>query len=72
MSSSGKFEEITAKERNEVFDKYFPAFKKDYQNISHLNSKRYKQFLHIQNFSIAWKILKLKMNFILLFLPKIK
>ena len=72
MSSSGKFEETILKERDEVFDKYFSSFKKDYQNISHLNSKRYKQFLHIQNFPISWKILKLKMNLILLFLPKIK
>lgn len=72
MSSSGKFEEILLKERNEVLKKYFAAFSDDYKDLLHLNSKRYKQFLHIQNFPIAWKFLKMRMNLILLILPKIK
>jgi glycosyltransferase involved in cell wall biosynthesis len=71
MSSSGKFEEITVKERKVVFDKYFPAFVDDYVQVSQLNSKRIQQVLNIQNHPIPWRILKSIISIILVFIPKL-
>ena len=59
-------------EREQVLQKYFPLFIKDYEKIDELSSKRANQFFHIKKYNFAYKILKGMMSFILLFLPKEK
>lgn len=59
-------------ERRATIEKYFPLFIDDYNSITELKSKRFKQFTFIKGHSIAFKILKGFMNLILAFLPKFK
>lgn len=72
MSSTGKYKEVTEKERQEVMNKYFPLFAKDYEKLSLLNSKRFIQILHIQNHPVAWKFFKWTISLFLLFTSKMK
>lgn len=72
ISSRPEFEELKMKERNDVFQEYFPMFINDYKNINELNSKRIQNVLHIKKFSFAWKIFKGILNLFMLFLPKEK
>ncbi|MBC6111026.1 glycosyltransferase family 2 protein [Pedobacter fastidiosus] len=59
-------------ERRATIQKYFPLFIEDYNSISEIKSKRFKQFAFIKSHPIAFKILKGFMNLILAFLPKFK
>ena len=70
ISSSPKFSDLFAKEKQQTIEKYFPAFAEDYKNVSEVNSKRFLQFQYIKSQNISWKILKVTMSIILLFLPK--
>jgi glycosyltransferase involved in cell wall biosynthesis len=72
ISSIGKFKDLDKEERAKTIKKYFPLFVDDYIQVSELNSKRFKQIFHIQNYPKAWKFLKMIISFTLLFLPKIK
>jgi hypothetical protein len=72
ISSIGKFKDLDKEERANTINKYFPLFVEDYTQVSELNSKRFKQIFHIQNYSKAWKFLKMMISFTLLFVPKIK
>lgn len=72
ISSNPKFAHISAIEKAEVFQKYFPAFVEDYKDVNELNSKRYLQIQHIKNHKFAWKFLKAVISITLLFLPKVK
>ena len=71
ISSNPKFSELFQKEKLESIQKYFPAFINDYKNVNELNSKRFLQFQFIKKHQIAWKILKIFLSLILLFLPKL-
>ena len=72
ISSNEKNKEIITKEREMTIDKYFPAFKDDYDKISILRQRRFKQFLSIKENRTAWEILKILMKIILLFIPSKK
>ena len=72
ISSLDKYKSKVNEERLSVMQKYFPAFVNDYVQVSQLNSKRVQQVLHIQKYPIAWKILKIFISIILVFIPKIK
>jgi len=72
ISSLDKYKNKVNEERLSVMQKYFPAFVEDYVQVSQLNSKRVQQVLHIQNHPIAWKVLKVFISIILVFIPKIK
>lgn len=72
ISSIDKFRHIAADERNKTLEKYFPLFTNDYVLVSELNSKRIKQILYIQNFPLAWKMVKAVMNIIFIFIPNLK
>lgn len=71
VSTNQKFQSITDQERKDTFEKYFPVFYKDYENLSLLNSKRFQQVLHIQKSPIIWKFFKMVISLFLLFTPKI-
>jgi len=72
VSTNQKFQSITDQERKATFEKYFPVFYKDYENLSLLNSKRFQQVLHIQKSPITWKFFKMVISLFLIFTPKIK
>ena len=72
ISSSPKFSDLFAKEKQQTIEKYFPAFAEDYKNVSEVNSKRFLQFQYIKSQKLSWKILKATMSIILLFLPRKK
>ncbi len=72
ISSNPKYAEIHDKERYQSIEKYFPQFAEDYKVLSKLNSKRTRQVFHIENHPLAWKITKGFLNFVMLFLPKLK
>jgi glycosyltransferase involved in cell wall biosynthesis len=59
-------------ERKATIQKYFPLFINDYNSISELKSKRFRQFNFIKGYPFAFKILKGFINLILVFLPKFK
>ena len=71
ISSKPEFSEVFQKEKLQSIQKYFPAFVNDYKNVNELNSKRFLQFQFIKSHKIAWKILKVFLSLILLFLPKL-
>ena len=72
ISSLDKYKNKVNEERLSVMQKYFPAFVEDYVQVSQLNSKRVIQVLHIQKYPIAWKILKIFISIVLVFIPKNK
>lgn len=72
MSSNEKNAKQTYIERQEVFQKYFPAFIDDYVEVSQLNSKRIQQVLYLQKFPLTWKIFKWMISLFILFTPKKK
>ena len=72
ISSNPKYEKLHEEERLMSIKKYFPLFAEDYKVLVKLNSKRVKQVFHIENFPIAWKIVKGFLNLVMLFVPKIK
>jgi len=72
ISSNPKFSKIFFEEKMQTLQKFFPTFIDDYKDVNELTSKRYLQFQYIKKHKFAWKILKGIINFILLFLPKIK
>lgn len=72
ISSLDKYKNKVIEERLGVMQKYFPAFVDDYVQVSQLNSKRVQQVLYVQNYPIAWKILKSLISIILVFIPKTK
>ena len=72
ISSNPKYEKLHEEERLKSIDKYFHLFAEDYKVLNKLNSKRVKQIFHIENYPIAWKIVKGFLNLVLLFVPKIK
>jgi len=59
-------------ERRATIEKYFPLFIDDYNSLTELKSKRFKQFTFIKSYPFAFKILKGFMNLVLVFLPKFK
>lgn len=72
MSSTGEYNDLTKKERQEVVEKYFPCFSNDYTRLALLNSKRFLQIIHIQKHPLLWKFFKWTISFYLLFTTKIK
>ncbi|OYU85256.1 MAG: glycosyl transferase [Flavobacterium sp. BFFFF2] len=72
MSSDPKNQALIRKERLEVIHTHFPAFEKDYQEVARLNAKRTRQLFHIENFPIAWKIMKAVLTVFIFVLPKKK
>lgn len=72
ISYNPKFAGIIQEERNQTFQKYFPAFIGYFEETVGLKSKRFQQFSLIQKHKIAWKIMKGVMNILMLCLPKIK
>ncbi|WP_396161063.1 glycosyltransferase family 2 protein [Flavobacterium sp.] len=72
ISSNPKFKDLERQERKSVLEKYFPLFLDDYEKLSLLNSKRFKQILHIQNSPILWSLFKGFISLFLLFTTKIK
>ena len=70
ISSLDKYKFLAKEEKQEVIEKYFPLFAKDYVQISELNSKRVQQVLYIQQFPLAWKVLKSFISLVLLFISK--
>ncbi len=69
ISSRPESSQLFEDEKNQTIKKFFPAFHDDYKVVSQLNSKRFLQFQKIKNHKFAWKLLKLNLNFLLLFLP---
>lgn len=72
ISSNPKYEKLHEEERMRSIHRFFPQFADDYQVLSKLNAKRTKQLFHIENHPFAWKITKGFLNFVMLFLPKLK
>lgn len=72
ISSDPKYGKIHDEERYKSIEKFFPQFADDYKVLSKLNAKRSKQFFHIEQFPIAWKITKGFLSLVLAFLPKMK
>jgi glycosyltransferase involved in cell wall biosynthesis len=71
ISSKPEFADVFQKEKLQSIQKYFPAFVNDYKDVNELNSKRFLQFQFIKKHKIAWRILKIFLSLILLFLPKL-
>jgi glycosyltransferase involved in cell wall biosynthesis len=72
ISSNPKNQFISEKERKMTFQKYFPSFIDDYQDIKNINEKRIKQVIRIKKYPVAWRFLKWSIDIILIFLPKSK
>jgi glycosyltransferase involved in cell wall biosynthesis len=72
ISSNPKYEKLHEQERMESINKFFPQFAEDYKVLSKLNAKRTRQLFHIEKFPRAWKITKGFLNFVMLFVPKLK
>jgi glycosyltransferase involved in cell wall biosynthesis len=72
VSSSDKYKDLANLEKQKAIQKYFPLFADDYILVSELNSKRFKQIFHIQNYPKAWTFLKAMISLTLLFVPKIR
>lgn len=69
ISSRPESSQLFEEEKNQTIKNFFPAFHDDYKVLSELNSKRFLQFQYIKKYKFAWKLLKLNLNFLLLFLP---
>jgi len=69
ISSDVKNHAEMHRERNFSLRKYFPAFVDDYQQISQIKEKRVQQFFIIKENPVLWKIQKLFMDILVLFLP---
>lgn len=72
ISSNPKYEQLHEEERMKSIQKFFPQFANDYKVLSKLNAKRTKQLFHIEHYPLAWKITKGFLNFVMLFIPKLK
>lgn len=72
LSSDTSNYKMMYKEKGESLKKHFPAFVSDYEQISLLKDKRISQLLYIKQHTFAWKLLKISMKMLLLFLPKRK
>lgn len=72
ISSTDKFRDTTAREKQTTLRQYFPLFMEDYKEVAELNSKRVQQIFHIKSHPIAWKILKSFISVQLLFVSKKK
>lgn len=72
ISYNPKFVGIIQEERNKTLQKYFPAFIDHYEKYLEFESKRYKQFVNIKQYDIAWRILKAMLNILIFCLPKAK
>ncbi len=72
ISSRPEFEALKHKEREIVFNNYFPMFIGDYENLNELNSKRIVSVLNIKKHKLAWKIFKAVITIFEIFLPKNK
>ena len=73
ISSRPESEPLKLSERAQVMTRYFPSFINDYATMHHyLNSKRIKQFQNILNNKLAWKLLRIPMDLILMVWPKMK
>ncbi len=59
-------------EKNRVLDEHFPLFYKDYDSIAQLQKKRVQQFVHLQNFPVAYRLVKWFMSLVMFFVPKMK
>jgi glycosyltransferase involved in cell wall biosynthesis len=70
ISSDENNRKTISEERNITINKYFPAFKADYERLSLFKQRRVKQFFLIKEHKSAWEVLKVLMKFILLFIPK--
>jgi glycosyltransferase involved in cell wall biosynthesis len=72
ISSNKKNKAHDKLEREIVFQKHFPLFVEDYKGLGKFHSKRMQQIVHIEEFPIAWKIMKGIINLFVLLLPKKK
>ncbi len=70
LSSDSANYKTLYEERSISMNKYFPLFIADYEQLSELENKRIKQVLAIKKHSASWKILKIFIKAIYLFLPK--
>jgi glycosyltransferase involved in cell wall biosynthesis len=70
MSSDPKNQAVMKNEKLEVIHTYFPAFERDYLEMAKLNARRTRQFFHIQNYPIAWKLMKALLTVFIFLLPK--
>lgn len=72
ISSKPEFSKLFFEEKMKSLRQFFPTFVDDYKDISELTSKRYLQIWHIKQYKFAWRFLKMVLNLILLFLPRLK
>lgn len=70
ISTNVKNREAIYKEKETVFNQYFPLFHFNIDGIELLNAKRGKQLLFIKKHKFAYRMLKGFMSLILCFLPK--
>lgn len=69
ISSNQENHVLVKNERTLSLNKYFPAFVADYSHLPELKQKQWKQFFHIKQYPVAWKIMKALMKIILVFIP---
>jgi glycosyltransferase involved in cell wall biosynthesis len=72
ISSNKKNKKFDKEEREVVFQKHFPLFVEDYKGLGKFHSKRMQQLVYVEEFPIAWKIMKGILNLCILLLPKKK
>lgn len=70
ISSDLKNKKEICRDRQLVINKHFPLFDFNFEDVAVLSEKRGKQFLHIRNYKIAYRMLKWFMSLLLIFLPK--
>lgn len=70
LSSDPANYKLLYEERSITMNKYFPLFVTDYELLSVMENKRVKQVLEIKKHAFAWKILKICIKTIYLFLSK--
>lgn len=72
ISSDPKNYQRVQAEKQLTFDKHFAMMIGDYKHIALLDSKRFRNIIHLMQFRTPWKLLKGFTNLLLLFVPKQK
>ncbi|MFN0291787.1 glycosyltransferase family 2 protein [Pedobacter helvus] len=70
VSSIKENQKAIMADRQAVINKHFPLYSFNIDEIETLQSKRGKQFQHIKNHKVAYRVLKWLISLLLIFLPK--
>lgn len=59
-------------EKKAVLEKHFPLFKEDIKTLQTINNKKLQQIIYLKSQKVSWRIIKLMVNFLMIFQPKVK